>query len=54
MDRKRDAIISFLRAIFVPTISDWQELALPGALYPLYYLFRPLRLLKKYSANGRG
>ena len=54
MDRKRDVITSFLRSIFVPTISDWQALTLPAALYPLYYLFRPLRLLKKYGASALG
>jgi putative nucleotidyltransferase-like protein len=54
MDRKRDAITSFLRSIFVPTISDWEALTLPAALSPLYYLFRPLRLLKKYGASSFG
>ncbi len=51
MDRKRDAISGLLRSTFVPTMSDWQALTLPAALYPLYYLFRPLRLLKKYGAS---
>ena len=54
MDRNRDAVTSLLRSIFVPTISDWQALTLPGALYPLYYLFRPLRLLKEYGASRAG
>ena len=54
MDRKMDAITSFLRSIFVPTISDWEALTLPAALSPLYYLFRPLRLLKKYGASSFG
>jgi hypothetical protein len=49
MDRKRDALISALRALFVPTLPDWQALALPAALHPLYYAFRPLRLSKVYS-----
>jgi Uncharacterised nucleotidyltransferase len=52
MDRKRDAIASLLRSILVPTISDWQVLTLPRPLYPLYYLFRPFRLIWKYS-HGR-
>jgi hypothetical protein len=47
MDRKRDALISALRAIFVPTFPDWQALALPASLHSLYYVFRPLRLLRK-------
>ncbi len=49
MDRKRDALVSALRALFVPTFTDWKALALPAPLYPLYYAFRPLRLSKTYS-----
>ena len=48
MDRKRDALISALRSIFVPTLPDWQALALPSLLHPLYYAFRPVRLTKVY------
>ena len=51
MDRKRDALISALRAIFVPTLPDWQALSLPAPLHPLYYAFRPLRLSKIYSTT---
>jgi hypothetical protein len=51
MDRKRDALISTLRAIFVPTLSDWQALALPAPLHSLYYALRPLRLSKAYGAS---
>ncbi len=49
MDRKRDALASVLRAIFVPTLSDWEALSLPGPLHSLYYAFRPLRLSKVYG-----
>jgi hypothetical protein len=48
MDRKRDAIVSALRALFVPTLPDWEALALPTPLHSLYYAFRPLRLSKTY------
>ena len=48
MDRKRDALLSALRALFVPTLPDWQALTLPASLHPLYYAFRPLRLSKTY------
>ena len=48
MDRKRDALISALRAIFVPTLPDWQAIALPAPLHSLYYAYRPLRLSKIY------
>jgi hypothetical protein len=51
MDRKRDAFVSALRAIFVPTISDWSALNLPPSLHSLYYAYRPLRLSKIYSTS---
>ena len=51
MDRKRDALISGLRSIFVPTLPDWQTLALPSSLHPLYYAYRPLRLSKAYTLS---
>jgi hypothetical protein len=51
MDRKRDALISALRSIFVPTLPDWQTLALPSSLHPLYYAYRPLRLSKVYTLS---
>jgi len=51
MDRKRDALASTLRAIFVPTLPDWQALALPSSLHSLYYAFRPLRLSKVYTTS---
>jgi Uncharacterised nucleotidyltransferase len=51
MDRKRDALISAMRAIFVPTLPDWQALPLPASLHSLYYAVRPLRLSKAYGAS---
>lgn len=51
MDRKRDALISTLRSIFIPTLPDWQSLALPASLNSLYYVYRPLRLSKIYGAS---
>ncbi len=50
MDRKRDVLFSALRAVFVPTLPDWQALALPAPLHSLYYAFRPLRLSQSYTA----
>ena len=50
MDRKRDALISCLRSVFVPTLTDWQALDLPPSLHSLYYAYRPLRLSKAYSS----
>ena len=51
MDRKRDALTSALRSIFVPTLPDWQTLALPAPLHSLYYMYRPLRLSKVYTTS---
>jgi hypothetical protein len=51
MDRKRDALVSALRALFVPTLTDWHALNLPPSLHSLYYAYRPLRLSKIYSAS---
>lgn len=51
MDRKRDALISALRAIFVPTFTDWQAVRLPASLHGLYYAVRPLRLSKVYGSS---
>ena len=48
MDRKRDALVSALRAVFVPTLTDWEAVTLPTSLHPLYYAFRPIRLSKSY------
>src|ERR1041385_4891327 len=51
MDRRRDALASMLRAIFVPTLSDCEALSLPTAMHPFYYAIRPVRLTKIYSAT---
>lgn len=51
MDRKRDALVSALRSIFVPTLTDWHALNLPPSLHSLYYAYRPLRLSKVYSSS---
>jgi len=51
MDRKRDALVSALRSIFVPTLPDWQSLTLPASLHSLYYAYRPLRLSRVYSTS---
>jgi hypothetical protein len=51
MDRKRDALTSALRALFVPTLTDWSALNLPPSLHSLYYAYRPLRLSRIYTAS---
>jgi hypothetical protein len=51
MDHKRDAVVSALRAVFVPTLTDWDSLSLPASLHSLYYAYRPLRLSKVYTTS---
>ena len=51
MDHKRDALVSALRAVFVPTLTDWDSLSLPASLHSLYYAYRPLRLSKVYTTS---
>jgi Uncharacterised nucleotidyltransferase len=51
MDHKRDALVSALRAVFVPTLTDWDSLNLPAPLHSLYYAYRPLRLSKVYTTS---
>jgi len=51
MDHKRDAVVSALRAVFVPTLTDWDSLSLPAPLHSLYYAYRPLRLSKVYTTS---
>ncbi len=51
MDRRRTAVTSLLRSVFVPTISDWQAIYLADPIYPLYYALRPFRLLSKYRGS---
>ncbi len=53
MNRRRDAVAALLRSALVPTIADWQAANLSGSLYPLYYGFRPMRLLVKHVASSK-
>ncbi|MDB4906950.1 MAG: hypothetical protein JWO05_1734 [Gemmatimonadetes bacterium] len=39
-----------LRWIFEPGTEDWEAIPLPDALFPLYYVLRPLRLLARQVA----
>jgi hypothetical protein len=51
MDRRTDAFISMLRAMYTPTLSDFQAVTLPSSLHALYYAIRPIRLSKSYSVR---
>jgi hypothetical protein len=48
-ERKRDRFRSGLRLAATPRVYDWMLLSLPGWLFFLYYLLRPLRLTGKYG-----
>jgi hypothetical protein len=48
-ERKRDRFRSGLRLAATPRVYDWMLLPLPGWLFFLYYLLRPLRLTGKYG-----
>jgi hypothetical protein len=51
MDRKRDFLLSVMRAIYTPTLSDFEAITLPESLNALYYALRPLRLSKAYASS---
>jgi len=40
----RDRLRYTLGMAFTPTLADWEALSLPDPLFPLYYVYRPLRL----------
>ncbi len=50
-ERWRDRLRYGVRVAFTPTAGDWAWLRLPDALYPLYYVARPLRLIGKYGTR---
>jgi len=41
----RNGAATILRRAFIPNEADWRSLRLPRALYFLYYVFRPIRLV---------
>jgi hypothetical protein len=48
-DWRHDRLYPVLAQLFAPKLTDWAAIDLPSALYPLYYLLRPLRLAAKHS-----
>jgi hypothetical protein len=52
--RPRDKVAFALRALFLPTPADVRAVRLPGALFPVYYLLRPLRMALKYRPRRMG
>ena len=39
--------------LFTPTAKEWDTIALPNFLFPLYYAIRPYRLVKQYLAGSQ-
>jgi hypothetical protein len=52
MSRSRDRCWYLATELLLPTAWEWQLVDLPGRLYPLYYILRPLRLLIR-AVRGR-
>jgi hypothetical protein len=52
-ERLGDRLMAIVDQTFVPKQADWQAVRLPEVLSGLYYVIRPLRLLWKFSLNGR-
>ncbi len=50
-ERKRDKLKSCFRLITTPRRYDWLAVSLPGSLFFLYYVIRPVRLAGKYGAQ---
>lgn len=53
-ERGRDRLRYVANVLFTPSGADWERLALPQALFPLYAITRPLRLGIKYSRRFIG
>lgn len=51
MERARDRWRYYFNVTLTPTGLEWAAVPLPAALYPLYYLIRPLRVLGKQGLD---
>lgn len=45
----KNGIIDSIKDVTVPSIDEIKGLELPNKLYPIYYVFRPFNLIKKYK-----
>ena len=52
LDTRTDRVRSVMRAALLPTQREWELIALPDALTPLYHVVRPLRLLAAYARRA--
>jgi hypothetical protein len=50
-DRTRQRVLDGLRRLVHPSLKDWQAVRIPDALFPLYFLIRPGRLLARQLRN---
>lgn len=50
IERPTDKLRYLIGVTMTPTLAEWRVIKLPPALFFIYYLFRPLRLLAKYMA----
>ena len=48
-DSRIDGLMCILRLAIEPNPRDWALLSLPARLYPIYYLMRPVRLVRDYG-----
>jgi Uncharacterised nucleotidyltransferase len=53
MGSSRDRIWYWIDIILTPTPLEWEIVALPQWLFPVYYLIRSIRLAIKYAGNGK-
>lgn len=53
-ERMRDKAAFALRAMFQPNPADLRAARLPAPLFPLYYVFRPFRMVFKYRPRPTG
>ncbi len=54
IERRRDQLRFVTNLALMPTTGDWKMLRLPRALFPVYYVLRPLRLLFKAPSRLMG
>jgi hypothetical protein len=50
-ERLHDKVRYGVRSVTTHTVRDWMALPLPRALFPLYYVLRPIRLVGKYGGR---
>lgn len=51
LERPRDRWVYLANVVFRPSGADWESVAVPRALFPVYAVTRPLRLSLKYGGR---